>query len=363
VSLSWPWALALLLVLPLVFVTWWLTRRRRRRATLRVTSIALVRAAAIGPGRWRRRVPAGLLAVGLAVLGIGAARPQASVPVPATTATIILALDISASMCSTDVRPNRITAAEQEASRFISSQAGGPRIGLVTFAGTAGLLVPPTKDTTQLLTALHGLTTSDGTAIGQAVMTSLDALAQVDNAVAPTGVRLVPGRGTPVDYLPDAIVVLTDGGNTQGIEPLVAAREAALRRVRVFTIGFGTSNPGNLVCAPGQFSGFGGGLPGGTSGFSGFPGGRNPLTADYATLRRVAAATGARFFQAQDAGQLKHALGSLPSSFRLLRQQHDIAASFAGLGGLLIAVAVGLSLWWSRPRKLPGPRAPGGPTP
>jgi Ca-activated chloride channel family protein len=354
-SLSWPWALALLLVLPLVFVTWWLTRYRRRRATLRVTSIALVRAAATGPGRWRRRIPAGLLAAGLAVLGIGAARPQASVPVPTTTATIILALDISASMCSTDVRPNRITAAEQEAGRFISSQAGGPRIGLVTFAGTAGLLVPPTKDTTQLLTALHGLSTSDGTAIGQAIMTSLDALASVDNAVTPTGVRVTRAHGTPVDYLPDAIVVLTDGGNTQGVEPLTAAREAALRRVRVFTIGFGTQNPGTLACAPGQFSVFGGGF----GPFAGGTGGRNPLTADDATLKKVAMATGARFFQAQDAGQLQHALGSLPSSFRLIRQDHDIAASFAGLGGLLITIAVALSLWWSRPRRLPGPRTPG----
>src|SRR5262249_59709677 len=110
--------------------------------------------------------------------GAGAARPQVPVRVPPTSATIVLALDISGSMCSTDVDPNRITAAEKAASDFISSQAAGPRIGLVAFAGTAGLLVPPTHDTHALLRALDGLSTSRGTAIGQAILTSLDAIPQ-----------------------------------------------------------------------------------------------------------------------------------------------------------------------------------------
>ena len=136
-SFSWPWALLSLLVIPLVFAAWWLTRRRRRRAAVRVTSIALVAAAVPGRSRWRRRVPAGLLAAGLAVLAIGAARPQATVPVASSNATIMLALDVSGSMCSTDVKPNRITAAEQAASAFIKAQQGGPRIGLVVFAISA----------------------------------------------------------------------------------------------------------------------------------------------------------------------------------------------------------------------------------
>jgi len=178
-SLSWPWALLALLVIPLVSAVWWLTRRRRRRAVVRVSSIALVRTAVPGRSRWQRRIPAVLLMLGLAVLAIGTARPQATVPVASSSATIMLALDVSGSMCSTDVKPNRITAAEQAASAFIRSQAGGPRIGLVTFAGTAVVLVPPTADTKQLLTALGGLTTSFGTAIGEGILTSLDAIAQV----------------------------------------------------------------------------------------------------------------------------------------------------------------------------------------
>src|ERR1700691_2758999 len=157
-SLSWPWALLAFLVIPLVSAVWWLTRRRRRRAVVRVSSIALVRTAVPARSRWQRRIPAALLMLGLAVLAIGTARPQATVPVASSSATIMLALDVSGSMCSTDVKPNRITAAERAASAFIRSQAGGPRIGLVTFAGTAVVLVPPTADTHQLLSALGGLT-------------------------------------------------------------------------------------------------------------------------------------------------------------------------------------------------------------
>src|SRR5215472_4264821 len=157
-SLSWPWALLVLLVLPLLAITWWWARRRRRHAAVRVTSIALVRAALPGRTRWRRRVPVVLLTAGLLVLAIGAARPKASVVVPSSAATIMLALDVSGSMCSTDVAPNRITAAENAASDFIKSEAGGPRIGLVAFSSTAVILVPPTTNIGQLLSALQGLT-------------------------------------------------------------------------------------------------------------------------------------------------------------------------------------------------------------
>src|ERR1700693_5676213 len=223
-SLSWQRALLALLIFPLVFAVWWLTRHRRRRAVVRVTSIALGRTAVPGRSHWRRR------------------RPEAPVPVASSSATIMLALDVSGSMCSTDVKPNRITAAEQSASAFIQSQAGGPRIGLVAFASTAVVLVPPTTDTRQLLSALGGLTTSFGTAIGEGIVTSLDAIAQVDPSVAPTGatVRRSPGAG----YADDVIVVLTDGSNNRGVDPQTAAKEAADRGVRVFTIGSGTDQPG-----------------------------------------------------------------------------------------------------------------------
>ena len=348
-SLSWPWALLAFLVIPLVSAVWWLTRRRRRRAVVRVSSIALVRTAVPGRSRWQRRIPAALLMLGLAVLAIGTARPQATVPVASSSATIMLALDVSGSMCSTDVKPNRITAAERAASAFIRSQAGGPRIGLVTFAGTAVVLVPPTADTQQLLSALDGLTTSFGTAIGEGILTSLDAIAQVDPSVAPTGATVHRRAG----YADDVIVVLTDGSNNQGVDPQTAAKEAADRGVRVFTIGYGTDNPAPLACSSTQF---GGGFGGGFGGFGGQRGGAgNPLAADYGALMQISRTTDGTFFRAQDAEQLSRALARLPAAFTIVRKHIDLASWFAAAGGLLIAAAVALSLWWNRTRRMPAP--------
>src|SRR5579862_7435691 len=272
--------------------------------------IALVRSAAGGRSRWRRRIPAALLVTGLAVLALGAARPQVSVPQASSNATIMLALDVSGSMCSTDVKPNRITAAEQSAGAFIRSQAGGPRIGLVAFSGTAVVLVPPTTDTQQLLTALRGLSVDGGTAIGEGILTSLDAIAQVDPTVAPTGatVRRAAGAG----YADDVIVVLTDGSNNRGVDPQVAAREAAQRGVRVYTIGYGTDNPAPLACGSGQFGAFRGIFAGGGSVSS--------LGADYGALMQISHTTGGTFYRAQDASQLSKALAKLPAAFSVVRE-------------------------------------------
>jgi len=358
-SLAWPSALLALLAVPLVLgVAWW-SRRRRRRAAVRVTSAALVRAALPGRTLWRRRVPAALLLFGLAVLGIGAARPQATVAIPSSSTTILLALDVSGSMCSTDVQPNRLTAAERAATDFIKAQPGGARIGLVAFAGIAGVLVPPTDDTKALLAALQNLTTSRGTAIGQAILTSIDAIADIDPSVPPTGATADPGRS---DYAADVIVVLTDGANTQGVDPQTAAKQAAARRLRVYTIGFGTTTPAPMVCDSSQIGDapgggrFGGG-PFGGGGFGGGPfGGRNPLVADDAALRQVAATTGGQFYGAKDAGQLQNALADLPRAITVTHEHRELAAWFAVFGGLLIAAAVALSLWWNRVRHVPSAR-------
>jgi len=366
-SFAWPWALAALLLVPLLLgLLWWL-RRRRRRAAVTVSSLALVRSAAPAQGSWRRRVPAALLLLGLLVLGVGVARPQASVLVPSNSSTILLALDVSASMCTTDVDPNRLAAAEKEVSSFVGSQAGGPRIGLVAFAGTAGVLVPPTTDTQRLLDALKGLTTARGTAIGQAILTSIDAISQVDPSVAPTGVEVTPqqgqstpgptgpgqgatppsgtgGAGEPGDWAPDAIVVLTDGANTQGVDPLEAAAQAAARRVRIFTIGFGTTQPAPMRCEGSQVENWYGGYSGG--------GGRaaRAQAIDEQSLTDIAQVTGGQYYRAEDAGQLHSALSQLPGQFALVRQDADLAPWFAAAAGALLAAAVALSLWLNRPR-------------
>ena len=268
-SFSWPWALVALLAVPLLLVArWWLNRRRKRSAVV-VSSVALIRAALPGRTSWRRRIPVYLFLAGLLALAGGLARPQASVAVPSNHTSILLAIDVSGSMCTTDIAPNRLAVASDAAREFVKAQDDGTRIGLVAFSGIAGLLVPPTTDKDALLDAIDNLKTARGTAIGQAILTSIDAIAESNPNVAATGVDLgdaAPNTGG--DYQPDTIVVLTDGSNTTGVDPVTAAEQAAARGLRIYTIGFGTTEPAQMMCTADQISG-GSTFGQGPRGFSG----------------------------------------------------------------------------------------------
>jgi Ca-activated chloride channel homolog len=205
--------------------------------------------------------------------------------------------------------------------------------------------VPPTTDKDALIEAIDNFTTARGTAIGSAILTSIDSIAAINPTVAPTGVDAESAQRS--GYAADVIVVLTDGANTQGVEPATAAESAAVRGLRVFTIGFGTTTPSRMVCTGQQASGWAGGGPRG--GFGGGVG-RNPRIIDEDTLQAVAEITGGQYYKAESAEQLQGALGDLPSQLTVVRKHVDIASWFAGAGGLLAAVAVGLSLWWNRVR-------------
>ena len=348
-SVSWPWALLALLAVPLLLaIRWWLNRRRKR-AAVTVSSVALIRAAIPGRTSWRRRIPVFLFLAGLLSLGFALARPQASVSVPSNSTSILLAIDVSGSMCATVVEPNRFTVATDAARKFVREQQDGTRIGLVAFSGIAGLLVAPTTDKDSLLDAIDTLRTARGTAIGQAILTSIDAIAESNPRVAKTGVEL-DAPGQLGDFEPDTIVVLTDGSNTTGVDPVTAAQQAAARRLRIFTIGFGTTQPSQMMCTADQISDgsqFGRG-PGGFGGpFGGF-GGRRALLIDEETLTKVADLTGGRYFRAQDAGQLNKALADLPNQIGLHKQQVEISVWFVLAGVLLTFAGIGLSLWWNR---------------
>jgi len=206
-ALDWPWAVIALAAFPLLLAARWWMRRRHRGTALRMSTVTLIRAALPNRSPWRRRIPFWLFAAGLVVLGVGAARPQASVLVPSDASSILLAIDESGSMCSTDVAPNRLTAAEKAAGDFIQAQHNGTKIGLVAFSGVAVVLVPPTADKGTLLAAVGTLSTSRGTAIGLGILSSLDAIAQINPDVPGTGVTL-PDPGAPGSFEPDTIVVL-----------------------------------------------------------------------------------------------------------------------------------------------------------
>jgi len=361
-TFAWPAALTAVLAAPIVVgVYLWMLRRRRKQAVT-YSSVALLRSVVPPRSRWRRHVPVGLVAAALAVLGLAAARPQTTHTVPLARTSIILAVDVSRSMCATDVDPNRIAAAQRATRAFVQHQPPGTRTGLIVFSGTAQLAVAPTRDRSALVHAIDGLTTGRGTAIGAAILKSLDAIAGVNREVAPVGD--IPDDASPPDvaagspakgYVPDIVVLLTDGANNRGITPLDAVPYAVQRRVRVYTIGFGTTEPATLSCTSAQLGGdadgfgssrFGGGFGGGIGGF-GFGGPNSPLRADLPTLQQVADRTGGRAYSAEDAKELEKVFARLPRDVTVQKRHAEITAWFAALAALLAAAAIGASLRWS----------------
>jgi Ca-activated chloride channel family protein len=352
---AWPLALVAL-VIPLALIGGYLwLRRRRRRFAVTFASLSLIRDAQPERSRWRRLVPAGLLLAAIVSLVFAMARPEALVASSRSDTSIILTLDVSRSMCSTDVSPNRLAAEQQAARKFVDDQPGGTRLGLVAFAGVAQLLVPPTTDRTRLHDAIDGLTTSIGTAIGNGVLTSIDALARVNTEIAPSTVKLTPAERRRNQfagrYIPDVVVLLTDGAATTGIDPRDAARQAADRRIRVFTIGFGTTNPAPLVCTAEQFGGENLAPPAGGIGVSpGFDPQRrgNYLEIDEATLRSIAKTTGGTYHRAASAGQLERVFANLPKRVVTVNEVHELTVYLVALGALLAIGAVATSRWWNR---------------
>lgn len=367
---QWPVALLFGLAVPVVLGAYLLAMRRRRRQAVTYSSLALIRRAIPHRSRWQRHVPAALLLASLGVLALAFARPEVTSAAPVGTTAIMLAIDESGSMCSTDMTPNRLGAAEKAALRFVAAQPSGLKMGLVVFSGFAELAVAPTTNRSQLDRALHNLSANDGTAIGAAILKSLDAISQVDPRVAPIGSAVLNnstqgnGGGKTATARPGAhgyaasvIVLLTDGSNTEGISPLAAVPYAVARGVRVYTIGLGTTQPGPLVCDASQLgsdtdygrlpaAGGGGVLGGGYGGYGGSPY-SNPLVADLPLLREVSARTGALSYSAKNAAALDKVLRNLPRHIVIQKERQELTVLFAAAGGVLALGALGAAVKWS----------------
>jgi Ca-activated chloride channel family protein len=355
-----------LLAVPVVLAMYVTALRRRRRQAISYSSVALLRAAVPRRNRWLRHVPVAALLAAIAVLAFASARPEITADVPAQKTSIILALDESGSMCSTDVKPDRLAAAQRGALQFVNSEPSGTQIGLVLFNVFAEIAVPPTTDRGALDHALDHLVTGPGTAIGPAILESLDAIAQVDPQVKPVtnsglGTEATPselgGAGTGAKpgskgYVPDIIVLLTDGANNRGITPLQAAPYAVARRVRIYTIGYGTTHPGLLDCTPQQQGeaygggGYGGRGYGGGGYGGGFGGPGSPLVADLPPLRELSRTTGGKSYTARTASQLSEVFANLSKEVRVEKEHDEVTAEFAIIGALLALAAFAASIRW-----------------
>jgi Ca-activated chloride channel homolog len=352
-----PLFLVLLAVLPvLVAVRIWALRRRR--SGFRYSSLSLI-SGLLPRSSWvRRHLPFGLLLVGLASLVVALARPVGIVSVPAGQTTVILALDVSRSMCATDIDPNRLLAAEAAAASFIERQSSTTRIGIVAFSGFAEMVQVPTNDQELLLDVVQSLTTGRRTAVGSGILKAIDAIAEIDRAVAPSDVEGAPPGAAPSAvpkgaYAPAIIVLLTDGASNAGPMPLDAAGQAAARGLRVYTIGFGTDNPGsqNPRCgdqligrepAASDNGGFGGGFGGGGGNFGG--GFRRGI--DEPTLKGIADATGGEYYPAESANELNTVFQNLPTSLITKHEVMEISVAFAALGAVLVAASILLGQKW-----------------
>ena len=359
----WPSFLYLLVLIPLLILAYVWMLRRRKRFVVRYSSLALVRDALPRQSWLRRHLPFVLFLLALTGLILALARPVNVVSVPAGKATIILTIDVSRSMCSTDIKPTRIQAAENAALSFIQRQSSNTQIGLVAFSTFGELIQPPTSDRTLLDAAVKSLLVGRRTAIGSGILTAIDAIAQVDKNVTPsitdTNPGIEPAAVPKGAYVPDIIVLLTDGVSNTGPLPLDAAQQAEDRGVRVYTIGFGTANGSEFaMCQSDSQYGFGGGYGGyGGYGFGGggFGGGFGGLGGgfggfqrgiDDATLKQVAAMTGGTYYSASSAGELQNVFKSLPTYLIMKHETTEISVFFTALGALFAALAILLALLW-----------------
>lgn len=347
-SLLWPEFLYLLGIVPLLIGAYIWILRRRRRFAVRYSSLALVRDAIPRTSTLRRHFPFALFLLAVASLTVALTRPVSIVSVPTNQTSVLLAIDLSRSMCSTDIAPNRLEAAKKAALSFVEHQGADVQIGVVAFSGFAEIVQMPTTDQEVLETAINSLVVGHRTAIGSGILKAIDAIAAIDKNVAPSvtssSTNLPP---TPVPkgaYAPDIIVVLTDGVSNAGPLPLDAAQQAADRGVRVYTIGFGTANGGEFPNCGIQFQGnepFGGGQFGSGPGFGGFRRG-----IDEETLKQVAALTGGEYYPAESASELEHVFQSLPLYLITRHETTEISFLFAFMGAALTALAMLLSWMW-----------------
>lgn len=341
----WSDLLWLLLIIPLLIAAYVYALRRRNKIALRYASLMLVRGA-IGPGQWlRRHLPALLLLLALACALLGITRPTAVFTLPTEHQTIVLAVDVSRSMRATDMKPTRLRAAQNAVKAFIADLPPNVRVGLVTFAGTAAIVQTPTQNREDLVAAVDRFQLQRRTATGSGLLMALSLLlpdAGIDleaevfdsdfsrhssgpplegaRKAGPKDFRPVP----PGSYTSGAIVLLSDGRRTTGPDPLMAAKMAADRGVRVHTVGFGTKEGGMVE----------------------FDDMVIYMRFDEEALKAIASITEAEYFHAGSADDLQKVYRNLTTKLTLERRETELTALFGAAAALLALLAATLSLLW-----------------
>ena len=346
-SFVWPQYLWLLLVVP-VLVAAYVALLRRKKIAVRYANLGMVKAAMSPTQRFRRHIPPLLFLLAIVGALIAVARPSAIVTLPSDARTIILAMDVSLSMRATDIDPNRIVAAQNAAKAFVTELPQDIRAGIVTFAGTASVVQPPTQNREDLIAAIDRFQLQRHTAIGSGIIVALATLfpeegIDLESAVFGNnfGSRDNSRRNTPDrtqkaekkpfkavpagSYTSAAIILLTDGRRTTGPDPLDAARMAADHGVRVFTVGFGSAAGGAVDI----------------DGMSIY------MRFDEETLKAIADITKAQYFHAGSAADLRKVYEALNAKFVMERKETEVSALVAALAAALLLAAGTFSVLWS----------------
>ena len=317
-----PEFLWLLVGMPAIVLLYVFVLKKRKQAALRYASLEIVKAA-VGKGLWwRRHLPPAILFAALAAMLAAVARPSAVVTLPTHHETVILAIDVSGSMRANDVEPSRLEAAQAAARTFIAQQPRSTRIGVVAFAGSAALVQAPTSNRHDLRAAIEQLQLQHATAVGSGILVSLKALfpqEEFDVRKKPQGKPAAPGS-----YTAGAIILLTDGQTTAGPDPVDAARLAAERGVRVFTVGVGTDN-GQILTGEGWSM---------------------RVRLDEDALKIIADLTRAEYFYAGTAMDLKRIYESLRSRMVREKKETEITSVFSAIAAAAVLLSATLSLLW-----------------
>lgn len=333
----WPLNLWLLWVVPALLALYVYAQRRRRKYALRYASLSLVKEAlGRGPGI-RRHIPPALYLVALAAMLVAFARPQSVVSLPTQEGVVVLAIDVSGSMQAEDVKPNRLEAAKEAAKIFVARQDPNVRIGVVSFSTDASIVQAPTIDRESVIAAINRLKPQRATAVGRAILVSLDAIFEDEEEEPPSAIlrNLSPeslASRTPTQtrkgpFAPASIILLTDGVNNQFPPPLAIVDEATRRGVRVYTVGLGTPE-GTILRLQGRAI---------------------RVRLDEATLKKIAELTEARYYYAANENDLREIYENLRTEVVIRTERTEISALFAALAALLSLLGGALSLvWFSR---------------
>jgi Ca-activated chloride channel family protein len=338
----WPELLWLLAALPVVVLVYLLVLRRRKKAAVRYASLAVMKDA-LGARPFRRHVPPLLFLVALTLMIVAIARPTAIVTLPSQHETVILAIDVSGSMRATDVKPNRLVAAQEAAKAFIAEQPASTRIGVVSFAGTAAVVQSPTHNKEDIVAAIDRFQLQRGTAVGSGILVSLKVIfpdvefdlrgsnprgerAQKGSSLdPPKGDDKVPAKAVaPGSYTAAAIILLTDGQTTTGPDPIESARIAADRGVPVYTVGVGTQ-AGELIGAEGWSM---------------------RVRLDEQALKTIANLTHGEYFYAGTAPDLQKIYTNLNTKLFFEKKETEITALFCAAAAIVALLSALLSLLW-----------------